>query len=331
MLKKRYQGMAKLVHPDHNPGVEEANLVLAALNILHEDAERKIADGTFGKSLATVTFKDRKTNRTIEELEPLTRGDIADLYTGRLDGKKVVLKIASDAGDSDLIKNEATVLRKLAEAPDADHFMKYLPKLIAGGDTTWDQGLCTRSTNETCSGLTAEGQRHRLALWLDAYPTRHGRGPFPTFSGGRTAAFPDKYNPTNRWQGALRTGFFDMSLCRYALDACSEDLPIDGLAITHLDQIDRGGVWTYSDEYQAGNYSKDLQMLSRQLRLVDTSMRAKVLERYTPHYKDIDNASIYNVLGTIEHLVIGPRVWIKSFGPTARDKEFTSLLPLPTT
>jgi hypothetical protein len=60
-------------------------------------------------------------------------------------------------------------------------------------------------------------------------------------------------------------------------------------------------------------------------------MRAKVLERYTPHYKDIDNASIYNVLGTIEHLVIGPRVWIKSFGPTARDKEFTSLLPLPTT
>jgi hypothetical protein len=161
-----------LVHPDHNPGVEEANLVLAALNILHEDAERKIADGTFGKSLATVTFKDRKTNRTIEELEPLTRGDIADLYTGRLDGKKVVLKIASDAGDSDLIKNEATVLRKLAEAPDADHFMKYLPKLIAGGDTTWDQGLCTGSTNEPCSGLTTEGQRHRLALWLDVYDLR---------------------------------------------------------------------------------------------------------------------------------------------------------------
>ena len=130
MLKNRYQCMAKLVHPDLNPGVEEANLVLAALNTLHEEAIRKIADGTFGKSLATITFKDRKTSKTIEELEPLARGDIADLYTGRLDGKKVVLKIASDAGDSDLIKNEATVLRKLAEAPDADHFMKYLPKLI---------------------------------------------------------------------------------------------------------------------------------------------------------------------------------------------------------
>ena len=130
MLKKRYQGMAKMVHPDHNPGVEEANLVLAALNILHEEAERKIADGTFGKSLATITFKDRKTSKTIEKIEPLTRGDIADLYTGRLDGKKVVLKIASDERDSDLIKNEATVLRKLAEAPDADHFMKYLPTLV---------------------------------------------------------------------------------------------------------------------------------------------------------------------------------------------------------
>jgi len=163
------------------------------------------------------------------------------------------------------------------------------------------------------------------------YPTRHGPGPFPTFSGGRTAAFPDKYNPTNRWQGVLRTGFFDMSLFRYALDACYEDLPINGLAITHLDQIDRGGVWTYSDEYRAGTYSKELQVLSHQLRTLDTSKRAEVLERYAPHYKDVNDASIYNVIGTIEHLVHGPRVWIKSFGPTARDKEATDLLPLPTT
>jgi serine/threonine protein kinase len=130
MLKRRYQGMAKMVHPDHNPGVEEANLVLAALNVLHEEAERKIADGTFGKSLATITFKDKSRSRSIEEIEPLTRGDIADLYTGRLDGKKVVLKIASDARDSDLIKNEAAVLKDLSGTPDADHFMKYLPTLV---------------------------------------------------------------------------------------------------------------------------------------------------------------------------------------------------------
>jgi adenylosuccinate synthase len=164
-----------------------------------------------------------------------------------------------------------------------------------------------------------------------AYPTRHGPGPFPTFSGGRTAAFPDKYNPTNRWQGELRTGFFDMSLLRYALDVCYEDLPIDGLAITHLDQINQGGAWTYSDEYFSNGYSTGPEVVSYQLMRVDSSKRSKVLEIYIPHYKDIDNTSIYNVLGTLEHLVMGPRVWIKSFGPTARDKEATDLLPLPTT
>ena len=165
-----------------------------------------------------------------------------------------------------------------------------------------------------------------------AYPTRHGPGPFPTFSGDRTAAFPDKYNPTNRWQGTLRTGFFDMCLFRYALDACYEDLPIDGLAITHLDQIDRGGAWTYSDEYLSNVYSKSPNVMSNQLRRVDTSMRARILENYTPHYKDVDRASVDNVARTIHYNCSdGVHVWIKSVGPTARDKEVTNLLPLPTT
>ena len=38
-----------------------------------------------------------------------------------------------------------------------------------------------------------------------------------------------------------------------------------------------------------------------------------------------------NVLGRLWHLAHGPGVWIKSFGPTARDKEVTDLLPLPPT
>ena len=52
-LKRVYQGMAKVVHPDTNPKVDEANLVLAALNVLHEEALMKVADGTFGKRDAT--------------------------------------------------------------------------------------------------------------------------------------------------------------------------------------------------------------------------------------------------------------------------------------
>jgi adenylosuccinate synthase len=165
-----------------------------------------------------------------------------------------------------------------------------------------------------------------------AYPTRHGPGPFPTFNLARTSALQDEHNPANKWQGAIRTGYFDSSLLRYALDVCYEDLPIDGLVITHLDQIDQGGIWSYSDEY----FSKDHhpyspREVSRRLMGVNTCARAKILNTYTPHYKNVNSASPHNVLGTIEHLTGGPRVWIKSFGPTARDKEATDLLPLPPT
>ena len=166
---------------------------------------------------------------------------------------------------------------------------------------------------------------------LRTYPTRHGLGPFPTYHAGLTAVLQDKHNPTNRWQGPLRTGFFDMSLFKYALDACYEDIPIDGLAITHLDQINQGGVWTYSDEYLLGGYSKSADIMSRRLIGYDEVTRTKIFEYHTPHYQDIEDASPENVARTIERFAVEPRVWIKSFGPTERDKEATSLLPLPTT
>jgi len=162
-----------------------------------------------------------------------------------------------------------------------------------------------------------------------AYPTRHGPGPFPTFSSVQTNRFADKHNPENRWQGALRTGFFDMSLHKYALDRCYEDLPIDGLAITHLDQVDRGSVWTYSDEYLDAGYSKHADVVARTLMNEDMYSRTRVLNGYSPHYTDLGHATPENVAQTIERFSDGQKVWIKSFGPAAYDKVATSLLTLP--
>lgn len=166
---------------------------------------------------------------------------------------------------------------------------------------------------------------------IRAYPTRHGPGPFPTFSRNTTVAFPDVHNPTNRWQGELRTGLFDMCLFRYALDACYADLPMDGLAITHLDQVDRAGVWPYADMYLLDGRTKNRDEISLGLRNFDTYMRGTALEKYTPHYLYRGGGSPWTVSSLIEIFANGPRVWIKSFGPTARDKETTDLLPLPTT
>ena len=66
-----------------------------------------------------------------------------------------------------------------------------------------------------------------------AYSTRHGAGPFPTFSGELTAALTDPGNPTNAWQGSIRCGPLDLVLLEYAARVCQ----IDALAVTCLDQL----------------------------------------------------------------------------------------------
>lgn len=66
-----------------------------------------------------------------------------------------------------------------------------------------------------------------------AYSTRHGAGPFPTYSPAMTAALPDRGNPANAWQGSLRAGPLDLVLLDYAARICE----IDELAVTCLDQL----------------------------------------------------------------------------------------------
>jgi adenylosuccinate synthase len=65
-----------------------------------------------------------------------------------------------------------------------------------------------------------------------AYATRHGAGPFPTWSRDWTA-MTDPGNPTNAWQGSIRCGPLDRVLLDYAARICR----IDALAVTCLDQL----------------------------------------------------------------------------------------------
>src|SRR5262249_52323749 len=65
-----------------------------------------------------------------------------------------------------------------------------------------------------------------------AYTTRHGDGPFPTFSAELTDRLPDPGNPRNPWQGGLRCGWLDLPLLRYGAEVAG---PLDGMVVNHLD------------------------------------------------------------------------------------------------
>jgi adenylosuccinate synthase len=104
-------------------------------------------------------------------------------------------------------------------------------------DETWGFHPHTTWSDCTFAGALAllpdDRQLHRLGV-LRTYATRHGAGPFPTWDPDFDRRLPEPHQAPESWQGAFRTGPFDLVLARYALDVCGG---VDGLALTCLDRI----------------------------------------------------------------------------------------------
>ncbi|MBA4187099.1 MAG: adenylosuccinate synthetase [Planctomycetaceae bacterium] len=134
-----------------------------------------------------------------------------------------------------------------------------------------------------------------------AYSTRHGAGPFPTFSPELTARLADPGNPWNAWQGSLRCGWLDMVMLRYSVAACGS---LDGLVVNHLDQLE-GTNTRMCDAYNNGVLApSSVPNLGWQTRLSEQVQTAEpVLELAT-------SESILRTLGSLAPVVV------TGYGPT---------------
>ncbi|MGC0418651.1 adenylosuccinate synthetase [Embleya sp. AB8] len=101
--------------------------------------------------------------------------------------------------------------------------------------TTWS--TTTFANAETLVAEAGE-ELYRLGV-LRTHTTRHGAGPLPSEDAALTAALPDRYNGTGRWQGAFRVGHFDVVAHRYAVAVCGG---VDGVALTHTDRLGHAGL-----------------------------------------------------------------------------------------
>jgi adenylosuccinate synthase len=143
-----------------------------------------------------------------------------------------------------------------------------------------------------------------------AYTTRHGDGPFPTFSADLTSRYPDPGNPRNRWQGGLRCGWLDLPLVRYAVAVTGR---LDGLVVNHLDQA--GGVgFCVSDSYRNTRLEPSpVPDLAWQGRLTEQMWQAEpILTPATP-------AGVLRALASIVPVVV------TGSGPTHRDRTCSGL------
>jgi adenylosuccinate synthase len=143
-----------------------------------------------------------------------------------------------------------------------------------------------------------------------AYTTRHGDGPFPTYSPELTARLQDPGNPWNPWQGGLRCGWLDLPLLEYAVKATG---PLDGIVVNHLDQVrDLDGFLCTA--YQNMTLSpSEIPNLTWQSRLTEQLRQAQPV---------LYPATADSIVGRLSEMA---PVVLTSAGPTHEDRRFTGL------
>jgi|GEM_PF-181134 len=97
--------------------------------------------------------------------------------------------------------------------------------------TTWSTTTFANAQKLLRDAGVDDGDVTRLGV-LRTFTTRHGAGPLVSEEAALTAALPDQFNTTGRWQGAFRAGHFDAVAHRYAVEVAGG---VDAVALTHLD------------------------------------------------------------------------------------------------
>jgi adenylosuccinate synthase len=198
--------------------------------------------------------------------------------------------------------------------------------------TTWSH--CTTVNAQEIVRDMAPGSPVFQIGVMRSYMMRHGPGPLPSET-NELASMISEHNTLNKWQGAVRYGWFDAVLARYALQATGG---VDSLAVTHMDILPHLDKWKYCQSY------KEYQNISNMG--IDTLTSNGLLTNFrTPDGLSLDQRAQFtqalftvtpelntfkakeeDVIQGIETL-IGRPVGIVSHGPSAEHVQaLTSLL-----
>ncbi len=140
-LKRVFRALSREVHPDLHGGKPRATDAFAKLSALHETAERRFAARIYGTSASSppvtpsgpVVIERKGRSYVISGL--LVRGDKCDVHRAIFeeDGhtREVVLKIAREATDNDLLMSEGKVLKEMWPPADSDgKGIRYTSRLV---------------------------------------------------------------------------------------------------------------------------------------------------------------------------------------------------------
>lgn len=198
--------------------------------------------------------------------------------------------------------------------------------------TTWS--CCTAANaHEIIHEMAPDSEVFKIGV-MRSYAVRHGPGPLPTETDELTPVVSE-HNRYNEWQGAVRYGWFDAVLTRYALGVVGG---LDSLAVTHLDLLSHLKTWQYCAGYGghldfdpsfvATNSSNGVLKnfnLPRSLPLEQREQFTRALCAVTPDLQNCD-ANSGKVIHRIETL-LGQQVGMISSGPRAENVKISNSFP----
>ena len=119
-LARRYRYLAGVVHPDRN--IDEPYLAETAFKLLqewHAEAERKLAEGSYGQALTLDIVTPHGV--PLQSSEAPIKGDLCDLYRVKIGRNKLLFKLVRNGRNNDLLDAEKAALacieRKLGGKP----------------------------------------------------------------------------------------------------------------------------------------------------------------------------------------------------------------------
>jgi adenylosuccinate synthase len=110
--------------------------------------------------------------------------------------------------------------------------------------TTWSR-CTTVNAHEIIGDMVPDASVFKIGV-IRSYAMRHGPGPLPTET-NELVSMVSEHNTFNEWQGAVRYGWFDAVLARYALQVTGG---VNSLAVTHMDILRHLDTWKYCRGYK---------------------------------------------------------------------------------
>ena len=262
-----------------------------------------------------------------QECEVFKREDVIDTWISSIARIRELGLVVSDSVLESWLHETENVVFEGAQGVLLDADAGFHPY------TTWSR--CTaENALELIKEMAPDSSVSQIGV-MRSYAVRHGPGPLPTET-DTLSSVVSEHNKSNEWQGAVRYGWFDAVLARYALGLTGG---IDSVVVTHLDVLSRLKPWKYclgykgyqglNDTSVAATISGDVLTnfhLPAFLSLAERTQFTQGLSIVTPVLETCD-ADDETVIQEIESL-IGQPVGLISRGPSAENVQILNSVPL---